>query len=737
MCEANVLRVTREAGSTVPVCPSGNPTKAAPHWMEGKIKTTTTTNTAQKESDEENLTGAGRVRAAEGGGGGVDVQQGAHLQHQQEERQRHALGVQQQQADAQQPAEQQQRGGVDRPQPVGLHGGPPGLLGASAQLPVVQRAPHALVDLRDEVVQLGLGADARAGSVARRRRRRRTAGRSRRPGLREHGERVEPDQGQAQRHEAEGGPGQDPLGQDDQLGQVPEAVLGSGADGPVERQAHGQQREDPAGREHRPARRVEVAVVAEEAAQQVGPQGQGADGEDVVEVLQPAVLQPGEGREERRRLAGALLLPTGVEGEGEVEDADEEPQASEEGEAFFPHRGRRQRRGGQDARGLQGVVAGGQQQAVPVETDGDVERQGEHQEGHGAALRDHVAVREQRGAAQERHQEVGGEEAPQGRPAGAARPALFPAGRSASASSPEEEELRAEGGGGQTPHRLHVAPRPQLGGGGAHRRRQRRDNGAPQAGAVLPEQHVGQLGQDETRQAGERQDDEARGHLERVEPSPGGAAGVPDGGEVGLQRGGQLRGGGPALLNRGEVLGGEAGELGLQLREALGGDVFGHAGVRLKETVDLQKQDGHKSASSWLRPPTAPSVCPWGGNTGRSTCPTLLYGMGTPSSRARVGTRSVWGTTSGSLYKREVKKQPFPSATNLGRRRGEQGGGTVEEDGGVRLLLTFPAVIPGVRHPVVTHHHQQGVVLQPVDHRPGRGDARMSGQRDQLRGLLQ
>lgn len=56
------------------------------------------------------------------------------------------------------------------------------------------------------------------------------------------------------------------------------------------------------------------------------------------------------------------------------------------------------------------------------------------------------------------------------------------------------------------------------------------------------------------------------------------------------------------------------------------------------------------SASSWLRPPTAPSVCSCGGNKGKRTCPTLLYGIGTPSSRARVGTRSVCGTTSGSFW---------------------------------------------------------------------------------------
>lgn len=37
MYEAKVLRVTSEAGTMVPVCPSGNPTKAAPHWMEGKV----------------------------------------------------------------------------------------------------------------------------------------------------------------------------------------------------------------------------------------------------------------------------------------------------------------------------------------------------------------------------------------------------------------------------------------------------------------------------------------------------------------------------------------------------------------------------------------------------------------------------------------------------------------------------------------------------------------------------
>lgn len=37
ICEAKVLRETREAGSTVPEWPCGNPTNAAPHWMEGKV----------------------------------------------------------------------------------------------------------------------------------------------------------------------------------------------------------------------------------------------------------------------------------------------------------------------------------------------------------------------------------------------------------------------------------------------------------------------------------------------------------------------------------------------------------------------------------------------------------------------------------------------------------------------------------------------------------------------------
>ena len=77
------------------------------------------------------------------------------------------------------------------------------------------------------------------------------------------------------------------------------------------------------------------------------------------------------------------------------------------------------------------------------------------------------------------------------------------------------------------------------------------------------------------------------------------------------------------------------------------------------EDISIVSSDGPTclalihSASSWLRLPTAPPVCPWGENTGSRTWPTLLYGMGTPSSRARVGTRSVCGTTSGSLCKGE------------------------------------------------------------------------------------
>ena len=37
MWEEKVLRVTREAGRRVPTCPRGNPTKAAPHWIEVKV----------------------------------------------------------------------------------------------------------------------------------------------------------------------------------------------------------------------------------------------------------------------------------------------------------------------------------------------------------------------------------------------------------------------------------------------------------------------------------------------------------------------------------------------------------------------------------------------------------------------------------------------------------------------------------------------------------------------------
>lgn len=37
MCEAKVFTVTRKAGNVVPACPSGNPTKAAPHWIDGKV----------------------------------------------------------------------------------------------------------------------------------------------------------------------------------------------------------------------------------------------------------------------------------------------------------------------------------------------------------------------------------------------------------------------------------------------------------------------------------------------------------------------------------------------------------------------------------------------------------------------------------------------------------------------------------------------------------------------------
>lgn len=64
-----------------------------------------------------------------------------------------------------------------------------------------------------------------------------------------------------------------------------------------------------------------------------------------------------------------------------------------------------------------------------------------------------------------------------------------------------------------------------------------------------------------------------------------------------------------------------------------------------------------------------------------------------------------------------VKRRLY--STDLRRRSGKQRGGTVEEDGGVGLLLTFSSVISGVRHPVISHHHQEGVVLQTVNHRPG------------------
>lgn len=58
-------------------------------------------------------------------------------------------------------------------------------------------------------------------------------------------------------------------------------------------------------------------------------------------------------------------------------------------------------------------------------------------------------------------------------------------------------------------------------------------------------------------------------------------------------------------------------------------------------------------------------------------------------------------------------------SANLRRRCRKQRGRTVEEDRSVGLLLTFSTVIPAVRHPVISHHHQEGVVLQTVHHRPG------------------
>jgi len=52
---------------------------------------------------------------------------------------------------------------------------------------------------------------------------------------------------------------------------------------------------------------------------------------------------------------------------------------------------------------------------------------------------------------------------------------------------------------------------------------------------------------------------------------------------------------------------------------------------------------------------------------------------------------------------------------------GEEGRGAVEEQRRVRLLLALAAVVPRVRHAVVAHHHQQGVVLQTLHHRPAGG----------------
>ncbi len=64
-----------------------------------------------------------------------------------------------------------------------------------------------------------------------------------------------------------------------------------------------------------------------------------------------------------------------------------------------------------------------------------------------------------------------------------------------------------------------------------------------------------------------------------------------------------------------------------------------------------------------------------------------------------------------------VKKGSY--STDLGRRCGKQRGGTVEEDGSIGLLLAFSTVISCVCHPVISHHHQEGVILQTVNHRPG------------------
>lgn len=198
------------------------------------------TNHTRKDVQSESLTSVCSMQATEGSGWSVNVQQSSHFEQQQEERQSHALWVQQQQTNSQQATKQQQRGRVDSSQSVGLHSGPAVHLSAPAQLSVIQGATHALVDLGDEVVQLGLGADAGARSVAGRGQGR-TSGCGCGPGLHEHSEGVEPDQEQPQSQEKEGGPGEGQLRQADQLSQIPEAVLWSGTNSPVEPQAHRQQ----------------------------------------------------------------------------------------------------------------------------------------------------------------------------------------------------------------------------------------------------------------------------------------------------------------------------------------------------------------------------------------------------------------------------------------------------------------------------------------------------------------
>lgn len=58
------------------------------------------------------------------------------------------------------------------------------------------------------------------------------------------------------------------------------------------------------------------------------------------------------------------------------------------------------------------------------------------------------------------------------------------------------------------------------------------------------------------------------------------------------------------------------------------------------------------------------------------------------------------------------------AAPHLLLSRSEEGAGAVEEEGCVRLLLAVPTVVPCVRHAVVPQNHQQGVILEPLDHRP-------------------